>query len=161
MFTDYMIWPFQRFRLVFCFVSTVLFLLLATPPQSSANMQSPSECEPHFPAIACANLSVSDGDNVSAFGMDSVREDNLIGSSTFMNSSSVLASAVPAPFTETAADGTAPVTVVAENRITDWSGVWRDTGILVGSQFVAAGLIYIMPESVSNWSDEQKKNSFK
>jgi hypothetical protein len=47
------------------------------------------------------------------------------------------------------------------NRLPDWDGVWRDTGILFGSQFVAAGIIYMMPESVSNWSSEQKNNIFK
>lgn len=42
----------------------------------------------------------------------------------------------------------------------DWAGIWRDTSILAGSQIVAAGVIYLMPESVSGWSDEQKNNSF-
>ncbi len=51
-------------------------------------------------------------------------------------------------------------TDVAESRIPDWNGIWRDTGILLGSQFVAAGIIYALPESFSSWSDQQKKNSF-
>jgi hypothetical protein len=41
----------------------------------------------------------------------------------------------------------------------DWKGVWRDTGILFGSQIVAAGVIYLMPENISGWSEDQKKNS--
>jgi hypothetical protein len=49
---------------------------------------------------------------------------------------------------------------VVEERIPDWDGVLRDTGILLGTQVVAAGLIYTMPESVSSWSSEQKKRSF-
>jgi len=43
----------------------------------------------------------------------------------------------------------------------DWSGVWRDTGILFVSQAVAAGVIYVMPESFSGWSSEEKRNGFK
>jgi hypothetical protein len=43
----------------------------------------------------------------------------------------------------------------------DWNGVWRDTGILFVSQAVAVGVIYVMPESFSGWSSEEKKNSFK
>ena len=50
---------------------------------------------------------------------------------------------------------------VAETRTPDWDGVWRDTGILFVSQAVAAGVIYVMPESFSSWSSEDKKNSFK
>lgn len=63
--------------------------------------------------------------------------------------------------------GTAPAaesslqSVAAKNRIPDWDGVWRDTGIFFGSQIVAAGIIYLLPESVSSWSSEQKENSFK
>jgi len=51
--------------------------------------------------------------------------------------------------------------VIAGDPAPDWNGIWRDTGILFGSQFVAAGIIYFMPESVSNWSSEQKRNTFK
>lgn len=63
--------------------------------------------------------------------------------------------------------GTAPAaesslqSVVAKNRIPDWNGVWRDTGIFFGSQIVAGGIILLLPESVSSWSSEQKRNSFK
>lgn len=43
---------------------------------------------------------------------------------------------------------------------TDWNGVWRDTGVFFGAQIVAVGIIYLMPESVSGWSREQKRDSF-
>jgi hypothetical protein len=43
----------------------------------------------------------------------------------------------------------------------DWNGIWRDTGTFLGTQVVAAGIIYTMPQSVSGWSSEEKKNSFK
>jgi uncharacterized protein DUF3943 len=65
------------------------------------------------------------------------------------------------PADETAADESPSHSVVTENHIPDWNGVWRDTGILFGSQFVAAGIIYTMPQSASGWSEDQKKNTFK
>jgi hypothetical protein len=46
-----------------------------------------------------------------------------------------------------------------EIRNPDWDGIWRDTGIIVGSQFAVTGVLFLMPESVSSWSNEQKKNS--
>lgn len=46
------------------------------------------------------------------------------------------------------------------NAAPDWDGIWRDTGILFGSQFFVAGIIYVLPESFSSWSDKQKNNSF-
>jgi hypothetical protein len=50
---------------------------------------------------------------------------------------------------------------VLENRVPDWNGLWRDTGVLFGSQVVAAGVTLVLPESVSGWSSEEKKNSFR
>lgn len=46
-------------------------------------------------------------------------------------------------------------------RRSDWHGIKRDTGYFVGYQFAVIGILYVAPESVSEWSDEQKqKNSF-
>lgn len=42
----------------------------------------------------------------------------------------------------------------------DWKGVWLDTGVVLGSQVVVVGALYLLPESVSGWSDEQKDESF-
>lgn len=49
----------------------------------------------------------------------------------------------------------------AGSRSPDWNGVWRDTGILFGAQLVVTGIVYTFPESVSSWSKDQKKSSFK
>lgn len=38
----------------------------------------------------------------------------------------------------------------------DWRGIKRDTGYFVAYQFVAIGILYAAPESISSWSDEQK-----
>lgn len=48
-----------------------------------------------------------------------------------------------------------------ETRNPDRDGIWRDNGIIIGSQFAVTGLLFMMPESVSSWSSEQKRNSTK
>lgn len=53
-----------------------------------------------------------------------------------------------------AASEPAPVSVAAP----DWPGLWRDTGYLIGYQLLGFGILYCMPESVSNWSTEDKTN---
>jgi Domain of unknown function (DUF3943) len=40
----------------------------------------------------------------------------------------------------------------------DWVGLGRDTLFLMGYQVFGIGVLYALPESVSSWSDEQKKN---
>lgn len=39
----------------------------------------------------------------------------------------------------------------------DSDGLWRDTGYFFGYQFFIIATLYVMPESVSAWSDEQKE----
>jgi hypothetical protein len=64
----------------------------------------------------------------------------------------------------TGSDGSAEVVsplyvpTASDSRNPDWNGLWRDTGVLLGSQFVASGFLYMMPQSVSGWTSEQKKN---
>jgi hypothetical protein len=45
-----------------------------------------------------------------------------------------------------------------ERKGRDWVGLGRDTLFLLGYQFAFIGILYALPESVSNWSDDQKKN---
>ena len=40
----------------------------------------------------------------------------------------------------------------------DSEGLWRDTKYFLGYQFGAVAILYVMPESVSGWSSEQKKD---
>ena len=49
----------------------------------------------------------------------------------------------------------APVSPPAEP---DWGGLARDTGYLIGYQFVGFVILYVAPESISNWSQESKKH---
>lgn len=39
----------------------------------------------------------------------------------------------------------------------DRDGLWRDTKYFLGYQVATIGILYLMPESVSGWSDEQKE----
>jgi len=43
----------------------------------------------------------------------------------------------------------------------DWIGLGRDTAFIFGYQVVTITLFYFLPESVSKWSDQQKKDIFK
>jgi hypothetical protein len=40
----------------------------------------------------------------------------------------------------------------------DWVGLARDTALILSYQIVAVGIVYALPESVSQWSDSSKKN---
>jgi hypothetical protein len=42
----------------------------------------------------------------------------------------------------------------------DWGGIGRDTVFFLGYQMVAIGITYLLPESVSRWSEEQKDVTF-
>jgi len=39
----------------------------------------------------------------------------------------------------------------------DWEGLKRDTAYFLGYQFVIIGVLYIMPENISSWSEEEKE----
>ena len=40
----------------------------------------------------------------------------------------------------------------------DWVGLARDTALVVGYQIVGVGILYVLPENVSHWSDTAKNN---
>lgn len=42
-------------------------------------------------------------------------------------------------------------------RIRDWPGIGRDTAYFFGYQFVVVGLLYVLPESVTGWTKDQKE----
>lgn len=41
-------------------------------------------------------------------------------------------------------------------RGTDWPGIKKDTWYFLGYQFAAIGVLYVAPEGISGWNDEQK-----
>jgi hypothetical protein len=66
----------------------------------------------------------------------------------------------PAQSTVAAAHGLLPLNDGSGNRTTDWNGLWLDTGIFLGTQFVACAVIFVTPQSFSGWSADQKKDTF-
>ena len=48
-----------------------------------------------------------------------------------------------------------------KERAPDWDGIWRDTAILAGAQVGAAAVLFALPESVSKWTSEDKKSTFR
>jgi hypothetical protein len=52
----------------------------------------------------------------------------------------------------------APDPAVEPDVSPDGAGLWRDTKYFFGYQFAAIGILYVMPESVSGWSSQQKKD---
>jgi hypothetical protein len=41
----------------------------------------------------------------------------------------------------------------------DWRGLGRDTAFFVGYEAVAAGILYLLPESLTHWTAEQRRTS--
>jgi hypothetical protein len=41
----------------------------------------------------------------------------------------------------------------------DWPGLARDTAFLLGYQLLGVGIFYVLPESISQWSDKQKESA--
>ena len=41
----------------------------------------------------------------------------------------------------------------------DWKGIGRDASYFMGYQAVVAAALYLLPESVTNWTDEQKRTT--
>ncbi|HWR89315.1 MAG TPA: DUF3943 domain-containing protein [Dissulfurispiraceae bacterium] len=42
--------------------------------------------------------------------------------------------------------------------IRDWAGIGRDTAYFLGYQFVVVGILYVLPESVTQWSKDEKQS---
>jgi hypothetical protein len=53
-------------------------------------------------------------------------------------------------------DSPEKVTTIEEEKVPDWSGLTRDTLYLIGYEVALIGIIYILPEAVTGWSDENK-----
>ena len=134
-----------------------LILLLAAHSNTSASTRSAGQDTPSALASSPASEE-SDFDDVP---VDHPNNVSPAGKIIFSNTTSSQLGTVSPPATETAAGQAPSLTAVEGSLPPDWDGVWRDTGILLGSQVVAAGVIYVLPESVSGWSKEQKKDTLK
>ena len=77
----------------------------------------------------------------------------------FLAAAALLAVGAAPCFAADEQDETAAADVPAElDLLPDGAGLWRDTKYFFGYQFAALGILYVMPESVSGWTDEQKKD---
>lgn len=138
-----------------------LLLIFTTSNGSSAGSPYPFGQANVLLATIPGGLPASD-DTAGAEQAGDVRiTESPIGERTFTDATSNRVGSNSPPTAENAAGGSLLHSADAGVRTPDWNGVWRDTGLLIGSQFVAAGLIYTMPEGVSGWSSEQKNKSFK
>ena len=109
--------------------------------------------------FAAAVIVVSAG--CTAASADTLTTPAIMGSRpTFALYSSSHTGTMPAPPAGTPA-GVSKSAPIPGGRDKDWAGVSRDTAVLFGAQFVAVGVIYLMPEGVSGWSREQKRESFR
>ncbi|MDD2310513.1 MAG: DUF3943 domain-containing protein [Desulfuromonadaceae bacterium] len=135
-------------------------LLLALHTESSARTLSPSDHDkltPHATVTDFSGIAEENADSAEGGEGDKNAE---ISNAAFADKSSAPADAAAASADETESYESLSYQSVVENRVPDWNGLWRDTGILFGSQVVAAAVTLMLPESVSGWSSEEKKNSF-
>jgi Domain of unknown function (DUF3943) len=42
----------------------------------------------------------------------------------------------------------------------DWVGLGRDTAFLIGYQLAVSGILWVLPEDISGWSEREKKQGF-
>lgn len=127
----------------------VLTFLLATPMDSLAAQHSPG----------------TTGGDIINCSMAPLHKDTEAGNATFLHRSSATVSisndpAVVAPAAVSPAVVSPANNLLAEKSAPDWEGIWRDTGLLAGSQIGAVAITYVLPESFSNWSKEKKRQMF-
>jgi hypothetical protein len=147
----------NRFRRTARFACFVLLILLVIHTESSAASSYPSGQETLLSETTSDSFPVIDGDYDNGVKPGEV----LIRKTTFTPTVFSQFSTSASPSSETAAGESQAQSTVAEGRVPDWNGIWRDTGILFVSQLAAGAFFYAMPESVSDWSSEQRKSGFK
>ncbi len=82
------------------------------------------------------------------------------GKALFTNNTSCRTDSESVPVEEPAAEGVPPGAAIAGKRAPDWGGILRDTGVLFAAQVGTIGVIYVMPENASGWSEEDKRDVF-
>ena len=134
-----------------------MLILLVTQSRSSASNGHPSGQGALFSGTTGNNLVSID----EKYSDGSTSKEILISNATPASAALGQSDTNPPHFAETTDSVSSSHSAAAEFSIPDWNGIWRDTGTFFGTQIVAAGIIYTMPQSVSGWSSEEKKNSFK
>lgn len=139
----------------------VLVLLLAPHTKASAGALSEAGHESFLPESVLAVFQITVTEESDGATAGSPDMGILIGDVPF-----AATTLSPAGAISMSADATAPgesPSLEADDgkRKPDWDGVWFDTGVLAGAQVVAAGVLFLTPESVSNWSNDDKKTTFR
>lgn len=72
---------------------------------------------------------------------------------------SLFVATTPEPLTSSSglSDGSAEPSAASDEPSRDWDGLKQDTVYFLGYQFVIIGLLYMMPENISSWSEEEKE----
>lgn len=130
---------------IFRRASTAGVLLAAICTNAYAGLSPSNVNEIHIPALA--------GGGPADFSAAGKRQ-----------TSAGMAVSRPVFSTMTAGGSAAPSSSAADAPVRtknpDWGGIWLDTGVILGSQIAAAGVTYVLPESFSGWSEEQKRSGF-
>jgi len=141
--------PGQRFDQVVRLAFLAIILLLSINAESYAGALTLSGHESTPPVTLLAGLSVSDENLANSVPSDGRSRNYLVSKATFSNISTVSSPPV-------AVEQTLPTTL-ARDRAPDWGGLGRDAGIIAGAQLAAVAITYVLPESFSSWSKEDKK----
>jgi hypothetical protein len=153
--------PCKRFGRVLRTACAVLLLLLGGYSLAPAGEPDPSDLGIVFPASTYFLNFASNEDDANGFHVFAGNKEHTVRKVLFANNISGPTSTDAARADDSVAAVTPLDKAFAENRVPDWSGIWRDTAILFVAQAGSIGILYVMPESVSGWSDESKNKSFK
>lgn len=137
-----------------------LILLLATHSRSSANSQYLSGHDARLQTSLPANPATPDESPANTLYIGSLNAEPLVINAAFATHHPDIKT-VPASVADAAPGEVPPSQPANKNRTPDWNGVYRDTGLVFGGQIAAAALTYVMPESFSSWTPEQKKSGLK
>lgn len=141
----------RRLAMLHTAILNTLILISLTTPCLSASFKSTDTTDAYLsPNGGITEAMVRTNNNV-----------HLIVKSVYANNTSSYSDTISAPAAEAAFGQSPSHIVVAVSSTIDWNGIWIDTGVLFGSQFAASGLLYTMPESVTHWTEEQKRNVFR
>ncbi|NTV51001.1 MAG: DUF3943 domain-containing protein [Geobacteraceae bacterium] len=150
----------RRFGRTVSFASAVLLLLLAVNTDLSAGtLLSAGERVPRTSVLA--GLSTPDGDYSNSVQEVISSKESLVRKAAFVNNSSSQNGAVVTAVDGTAVEESATSKKADGKRIPDWDGAQRDIGTIIGLQFLAVAITYVMPESFSSWTPEQKRSGLK
>lgn len=139
----------------------VLLLLLAPHTKASAGTLSEAGYESLLPEAALAGFQETVAEEPEGTTAVSSNKRLLTGNVPFTATTSSPVGAISMSADETAPGESPSLEADAGKRKPDWDGVWFDTGVMAGAQVAAAGVLFFMPESVSNWSNEDKKSSIR